>query len=69
MKTNIKLKETLKRLAQDRRGATMTEYILLVGVVALLAVGAFTVFQQNVSEEIKNQGQGVLKINSDPSDP
>lgn len=56
-----------RRLARDTRGANMVEYILLVGVVALLCVGAFTTFGGKIGSEIGKQGTAVDGINSEAS--
>jgi pilus assembly protein Flp/PilA len=53
---------TLKALVKDTRGANMVEYILLVGVVALLSVLAFKTFGNKVQDKIKAQGDDVTKI-------
>ena len=52
----------IKQLVSDRRGAGMTEYIILVGVIALLAIAAFRVFGKSVSEKISQQTDTVQKI-------
>ena len=51
-------------LLRDTRGANMVEYIILVGVVALLAIAAFTTFSGKVSTEIGTQGDTVSGINT-----
>jgi Flp pilus assembly pilin Flp len=45
--------ETLRNLARDRRGATMVEYMILVGV-ALLLVGVFGDFGTAVKTRLTN---------------
>jgi Flp pilus assembly pilin Flp len=56
-------------LLRDTRGANMVEYIILVGVVALLAIAAFTTFSGKVSTEIGNQGDTVSGINNSAGTP
>lgn len=50
--------------AKDTRGANMVEYIILVGVVALLAMAGFRAFGTSVSTEIQGQGTAVGGIQS-----
>jgi pilus assembly protein Flp/PilA len=52
----------LVKLIRDRRGAGMTEYIILVGVIALLAIAAFRFFGKSVSEKVSNQAGTVEAI-------
>jgi pilus assembly protein Flp/PilA len=60
----IKLNNTFRRFLKDTRGANMVEYILLVGVVALISIAAFKAFGTKVQEKIKAQGDTVGEINS-----
>lgn len=52
----------LRSLIVDRKGANMVEYMIIVGVVALLSIGAFTTFGENVQGKIKGQGTKVSGI-------
>jgi Flp pilus assembly pilin Flp len=54
----------IRRLKRDTRGANMVEYIILVGVVALLAIIAFRYFNASVKAKIQEQGDNVNKINA-----
>jgi len=45
----------LNKLVRDQRGATLIEYVLLVGVVALLAIGGFRLFGGSISKKISQQ--------------
>jgi pilus assembly protein Flp/PilA len=47
---------------KDTRGANLVEYIILVGVVALLALAGFRIFGTNVDAKIKSQGTDVTNI-------
>jgi Flp pilus assembly pilin Flp len=38
----------------DERGATMTEYAIVVGLIAIVAIGAVTVFQGSLSAAFTN---------------
>jgi pilus assembly protein Flp/PilA len=48
-----------KGFLKDTRGANLVEYIILVGVVALIALAGFKVFGQKVNDKIKNQSTTV----------
>jgi Flp pilus assembly pilin Flp len=52
------------RFVKDTRGANMVEYIILVGVVAILAMAGFKVFGSKVQTEIQGQGTTVGGIQS-----
>jgi pilus assembly protein Flp/PilA len=54
---------SVERLLRDRRGANLVEYIILVGVVALLALGAFKSFGGDLRTKIGNQATTVQGIN------
>jgi pilus assembly protein Flp/PilA len=49
-------------LARDVRGASLVEYIILVGVVALIALAGFKVFGEKVDAKVKNQASKVSGI-------
>ncbi len=57
------LRRLARRLTRDTRGANMVEYILLVGVVALIAIAGFKLFGSKVRSKIDEQGQSVGGIN------
>jgi Flp pilus assembly pilin Flp len=52
-----------RAIVRDRRGANMVEYIILVGIVALFAIGAFKMFGGKVVERVKTQSTTVGNIN------
>ena len=52
----------IRKLAADKRGAGLTEYIMLVGLIALFAIGAFKIFGSTVSSKINNQAGAVGNI-------
>jgi pilus assembly protein Flp/PilA len=56
----------LQRFIKDTRGANMVEYIILVGVVALISIIAFKTFGGKVQDKIKEQGATVGTINAGP---
>jgi Flp pilus assembly pilin Flp len=59
----MKLKNKFTGLVRDSRGANMVEYIILVGVVALLAIAGFKVFNTSVKGKITEQAATVGNIN------
>lgn len=58
----------LNKLVRDRRGANMVEYILLVGVVALISIAAFRMFQIKTHQKVVEQAKTVGGINSGPGE-
>jgi Flp pilus assembly pilin Flp len=52
----------LRRLRRDTLGANMVEYIILVGVVALLAIAAFRYFNTSVKTKVNQQADSVNKV-------
>lgn len=54
-----------KGLIRDQRGAGMTEYIILVGVIALLSIAAFRFFGTSVSSKIEAQAETVDTIETE----
>ena len=58
----VSKQRTLLGLIRDQRGAGMTEYIILVGVIALLAIAAFKIFGSKVSSKIQQQSTSVEKV-------
>jgi pilus assembly protein Flp/PilA len=56
----------LRRLIKDTRGANLVEYIILVGVVALISIIAFKTFGGKMQAKITEQGATVGQINAGP---
>lgn len=54
---------TMMRLLRDRKGANMVEYIILVGMVALIAFAGFKYFGSQVTSKINQQGGAVGGVN------
>jgi pilus assembly protein Flp/PilA len=54
-----KMKLATRNLLADKRGANMVEYIILVGVVALIALAGFKIFGQKVNSKINDQASTV----------
>jgi len=51
-----------KSFLNDTRGAGMVEYIILVGVVAILAIAGFKAFGGQISGKIQQQGGTVNAV-------
>jgi Flp pilus assembly pilin Flp len=48
---------------KDTRGANLVEYIILVGVVALIALAGFKIFGKGVTDKVNEQATSVGAIN------
>ncbi len=48
-----------RRLAKDNNGAAITEYVIIVGVIAVLAIGGYQTFGANVKAKVETQGQAI----------
>jgi Flp pilus assembly pilin Flp len=48
---------SIRKLAKDTRGAALTEYVILVGLVAMAAFGAYEKFGKSVNTKV-GQAQG-----------
>ena len=57
------IKRVSKRLVSDRRGANLVEYIILVGVIALIAIVGFKKFGGEVRAKVDEQAGSVKGIN------
>jgi pilus assembly protein Flp/PilA len=44
-----------KTLVKDTRGANLVEYILLVGLIAIVAMVGFQKFGKSVNDKVKSQ--------------
>lgn len=51
-----------KGFLKDTRGANLVEYIILVGVIALIALAGFKIFGAKVDAKIKDQAGKVEGI-------
>jgi Flp pilus assembly pilin Flp len=49
-------------MLRESRGTAFVEYVILVGVVALLAIHAFSVFGTGTSTVVRDQGLDVAKL-------
>ncbi|MFI5297014.1 MAG: Flp family type IVb pilin [Polyangiales bacterium] len=58
-----RIRHTRRRLVGDTRGANLVEYIILVGVIALIAIAGFKVFGGQVRAKVDEQSGSVEGIN------
>ncbi len=57
----------IRSFFKDTRGASMVEYVILVGVIAVLAMGAFKLFGGTIFNKITGQGASVdTQVNTAP---
>jgi pilus assembly protein Flp/PilA len=56
------MKTLVQKLVKEQRGGEFIEYIIIAGVVALLAVTAFTTFGSDVQSKITEEGSKVTAI-------
>ncbi|MET0795543.1 MAG: Flp family type IVb pilin [Polyangiaceae bacterium] len=52
----------IQKLIRDTSGAGMVEYIILVGLVALACITAYTTFGSDVAKKVEEQGGKVTGI-------
>jgi Flp pilus assembly pilin Flp len=48
---NTKIQNKLANLARDQKGAGLVEYLLLVGLIAIICIAAFSEFGDTVSSK------------------
>jgi Flp pilus assembly pilin Flp len=52
----------LRKLLRNTRGANLVEYVILVGVIAIVAMAGFKSFGKSVNTKIKQQQKKVMSI-------
>jgi len=57
-----RLRLRFRSLLRDTRGAQMVEYIIIVGAVALLALGAYQAFGGDVKATIEKEGKTLKSV-------
>lgn len=62
LKPAVSLRRMTRALAGDTRGANLVEYILLVGLVAVLTMAGFRTFGNKVKTKIEKQSNTVESI-------
>jgi len=56
------LVKSAKQLAKDTRGANMVEYIIMVGLIAIIAMAGFRFFGTQIQQKINQQGSTVNTV-------
>jgi pilus assembly protein Flp/PilA len=57
-----RLRRQSRALVKDDRGANMVEYMIIVGVIALVSIAAFSAFGDSVKGKIQEEGGKVGAI-------
>jgi len=52
----------LNKFLKDNQGANLVEYIILVGVIALVAIAGFKMFGEKVDKKVQEQANKVEQI-------
>jgi len=52
----------IKKFLDDNVGANLVEYIILVGVIALIAIAGFKIFGEKVDKKVQDQASKVEQI-------
>lgn len=53
---------TLKALQQDTRGASFMEYVVLVGLIAIVCIAAYQAFGEAIGTKVEEFGNTVSGI-------
>lgn len=56
------MKSPIENLLHDEHGANLVEYVILVGVVALIAIAGFKAFGETVDNKVEEQSAKVEQI-------
>jgi Flp pilus assembly pilin Flp len=49
------VRKFVRRFVADRRGAAVTEYVIIVGLIAMIALGAYKIFGQKLAAKVTDQ--------------
>jgi Flp pilus assembly pilin Flp len=60
--TESRTQRSVRKLTKDTRGAALTEYVILVGLVAMAAFGAYEKFGKSVNTKMTDAQGKVDKI-------
>ncbi len=52
----------IQKLVRDTEGAGFVEYIILIGLIALACIAAYTTFGTDVQQKVQQQGTAVTGI-------
>jgi Flp pilus assembly pilin Flp len=57
-----KMRTFIQRLRKDTRGANLVEYVLLVGLMAIICLAVFKLFGEKIKEKISGYSDTVDQI-------
>lgn len=57
-----RLHDALARLGRDERGASFVEYVIVVGLVAIVCIVAFGDFGKAVDKKVKDQTNAITNM-------
>ena len=58
----MSVKSVNSQILRDTRGANLVEYIILVGVIALIAIAGFKVFGGTIDTKIRAQATKIESV-------
>ncbi|MGC4067154.1 MAG: hypothetical protein QM784_21445 [Polyangiaceae bacterium] len=56
------IKTIARKFVSDRRGAAVTEYVIIVGLIAMIALGVYKAFGQKIAEKVTDQTSKIQGI-------
>jgi Flp pilus assembly pilin Flp len=59
---HARLQVALARLRRDERGASFVEYVIVVGLVAIVCIVAFGDFGKAVDKKVKDQTKAITEM-------
>jgi Flp pilus assembly pilin Flp len=60
--THRRVSNSLQRFARDQRGASFIEYVIVVGLVAIIAIAGFKAFGAKVVEKLTDETNGLDQV-------
>ena len=60
--TLVAIRRRFARLQTDERGASFIEYIIVVGLVAIIAIAAFQTFGETVVKKLQDETKALDKL-------
>jgi Flp pilus assembly pilin Flp len=49
------MRSSARKLVRDQRGAAITEYLIIVGLIAIICIGAYRIFGTTILGKIQSQ--------------
>jgi Flp pilus assembly pilin Flp len=60
--SGVRVSRSLTRLVRDQRGASFIEYVIVVGLVAIIAIAGFKAFGAKVVEKLTDETNGLDQV-------